>query len=108
MPRINKAIELLEQDQPIYLNIHYAIPPERPSEAGVEMARSWADMIDVDLERAPYNVERLAAFMRGLAAGGPTKSGHPTPSVYVTLPIDGGDPALVRANSRMIWQVVTT
>ncbi len=108
MARIDKALELLEQDQPLYLDIHYEIPPDHPFEAGVEMARSWADLIDVDMERRPFNVDRLAAFMRGLRAGGPTASGHPTPAVYVTLPIDGSSEAVVRANSWVIWQVLDT
>ncbi|MCL4369125.1 MAG: aldolase/citrate lyase family protein [Actinobacteria bacterium] len=108
MPRVNKAIELLEQDQPVYLNIHYDIPEDHPFEAGVELARSWADLIDVDMERRPFDVRLLAAFMRGLRAGGPTASGHPTPAVYVTLPIDGSSEAVIRANSWLIWQVLDT
>ncbi len=108
MARTNKAIELLAQDQPVYLNIHYSVPLDHPYEAGVELARSWADLVDVDMERSPFSVERLAEFMRGMRAGGPTASGHPTPAVYVSLPLDGSSEAVIRANSWMIWQVLDT
>ncbi len=106
--RVNKAIELLEQDQPVYLSIHYAIPPDRPFEAGVEAAKWCVDLIDVDLERSYFDVRVVGEFMRGLAAGGPTASGHRTPAVYVTLPIEGSDEASVRANAWMIWQILNT
>jgi hypothetical protein len=41
MPRINKAIELLEQGQPIY----YTGAEERSFEGGVKDSRTWADYI---------------------------------------------------------------
>ncbi len=44
--------------------------------------------------------------MRGLVDGGPTRSGHRTPAVIVTLPIDGTDEHAVRANGWMIKQVL--
>jgi 4-hydroxy-2-oxoheptanedioate aldolase len=108
MPRVNKAIELLEQKHPVYLSIHYEIPRDHPFEAGVAMARSWADFIDVDMERRPFEPGVLLDFMRGMKAAGPTASGHPTPAVYVTLPIDGSSEAVIRANSWVIWQVLDT
>jgi 4-hydroxy-2-oxoheptanedioate aldolase len=108
MPHINKAIELLEQKHPVYLSIHYEIPRDHPFEAGVQMARSWADFIDVDLERRPFEVGLLLDFMRGLRAGGPTASGHATPAVYVTMPVDGSSEAVIRANSWLIWQILDT
>src|SRR5438046_168014 len=46
--------------------------------------------------------------MRALTAGGPTKSGHRTPTVVITLPIDGSDEATVRANAWMLKQVLAT
>src|ERR1700720_3001533 len=72
--RINKAIDLLSQGQPIY----YTGGHEGMSanfEAGVKMAQTWADYINYDMEHAPLNVSALAEFMRGLVKGGPTKSG---------------------------------
>ncbi len=44
--------------------------------------------------------------MVGLAAGGPTKSGHRTPAVIVTLPVLGYDETSIRANYWMIHQVL--
>jgi 4-hydroxy-2-oxoheptanedioate aldolase len=105
--RINKAIELLSQGQPIY----YTGGHEGMSanfEAGVKMAQTWADYINYDMEHAPFNVSALAEFMRGLAKGGPTKSGHRTPTVIVTLPTDGTDEITMRVNSWMIKQVLAT
>jgi 4-hydroxy-2-oxoheptanedioate aldolase len=46
--------------------------------------------------------------MRGLRAGGPTASGHATPAVYVTMPVDGSSEAVIRANSWLIWQILDT
>jgi 4-hydroxy-2-oxoheptanedioate aldolase len=105
--RINKAIELLSQGQPIY----YTGGHEGTGggfEAGKKAAQTWADYIMYDMEHAPFDVAALAEFMRGLAAGGPTKSGHRTPAVVVTLPIDGTDEATVRANAWMSKQVLAT
>jgi 4-hydroxy-2-oxoheptanedioate aldolase len=105
--RINKAIDLLSQGQPIY----YTGGHEGMSanfEAGVKMAQTWADYINYDMEHAPFNVSALAEFMRGLVKGGPTKSGHRTPTVIVTLPTDGTDEITMRVNSWMIKQVLAT
>jgi 4-hydroxy-2-oxoheptanedioate aldolase len=46
--------------------------------------------------------------MRGLAKGGPTKSGHKTPAVIVNVPVNGTDEATVRANAWMFQQVLAT
>jgi 4-hydroxy-2-oxoheptanedioate aldolase len=105
--RINKAIDLLSQGQPIY----YTGGHEGMSanfEAGVKMAQTWADYINYDMEHAPFNVSALAEFMRGLVKGGPTKSGHRTPTVIVTLPTDGTDEVTMRVNSWMIKQALAT
>jgi 4-hydroxy-2-oxoheptanedioate aldolase len=105
--RINKAIELLQQGQPIY----YTGGHEGTAggfEAGKKAAQTWADYIMYDMEHAPFDVSALAEFMRGLAAGGPTKSGHRTPAVVITLPFDGSDEAVVRANAWMLKQVLAT
>jgi 4-hydroxy-2-oxoheptanedioate aldolase len=105
--RINKAIELLAQHQPIY----YTGGHEGTAggfEAGKKAAQTWADYIMYDMEHAPFDVAALAEFMRGLAAGGPTKSGHRTPAVVITLPFDGSDEATVRANAWMLKQVLAT
>jgi len=41
MARVNRAIELLEQGQPIY----YSGAEERGFEGGVQAAKTWADYI---------------------------------------------------------------
>src|SRR5215472_3935146 len=105
--RVNKAIDLLSQGQPVY----YTGGHEGTGggfEAGKKMAQTWADYIMYDMEHAPFDVAKLGEFMRGLAAGGPTKSGHHTPAVIVTLPPDGSSEAVMRANEWMLKQVLAT
>jgi 4-hydroxy-2-oxoheptanedioate aldolase len=102
MPRINRCIELFEQNQPVY----YIAPDDRSYEGGQQMAHTWADYIVYDIEHHPFDMTQLRAFMAGLIAGGPTKSGHRTPAVIVTLPFDGTSPDVVRANSWVIKQVL--
>src|SRR5919204_4290269 len=100
--RINKAIELLSQGQPVY----YVSTKELTDENGMRMAQTWADMIRVDFEHDPFDMRALGEFMRGLVAGGPTASGHRTPTVIAELPTDGTDEAVMRANAWMIKQVL--
>src|SRR5437667_1586778 len=105
--RINRAIELLEQGQPIYYTGSHS-GTEGTFEAGKQDAQTWADYISYDMEHAPYDIKGLADYMRGLAAGGPTKSGHKTPAVIVNVPVNGTDEAAVRANAWMFSQVLAT
>jgi 4-hydroxy-2-oxoheptanedioate aldolase len=100
--RINRAIELLEQGQPIY----YVGTSEVTYDAGREMAGTWADYINVSMEHGTLDLPGLAAFMRGLKDGGPTRSGHATPAVIVDLPPDGSSEAVVRANAWMFKQAL--
>jgi 4-hydroxy-2-oxoheptanedioate aldolase len=102
MPRINRAIELLETGQPVY----YDTVRKLSHEHGVEQAQTWADYLNVELEHHPFAPESLHAFMRGLVEGAPTRSGHRTPAVIVTLPFDAVDAASVTANSWIIKQVL--
>ena len=108
--RVNKAIELLGQEQPIYYTgSHEGMGGSGGAfEAGVKMAQTWADYINYDMEHAPYDITALSEFMRGLVKGGPTKSGHRTPAVIVTLPTDGTDEVSMRANAWMVKQVLAT
>jgi len=101
--RVNKAIELLEQGQPIYYTGAHG-----GFEEGVKMAQTYADYITYEMEHGPYDVPRLTEFMRGLVKGGPTKSGHRTPAVVCTLPVGGLDEATMKANYRMVQQVLAT
>ncbi|MBV7339383.1 hypothetical protein KFU94_66450 [Chloroflexi bacterium TSY] len=104
MKRINKVIELLEQKQPVYWDGGQALSYE----GGVKAARTFADWLVIGIEHQPYDIVGLNAYMRGLVDGGPTASGHRTPTVLVTLPFDGVDEFVVRNNAWMIKQVLAT
>jgi 4-hydroxy-2-oxoheptanedioate aldolase len=98
MPRINKAVELLAEGQPILSVGGFALTYED----GLKAATTHGDYILFDFEHSPLNVAGLRDFMRGLVAGGPTASGHRTPAVIVTLPMDGNSETSIRVNS---WQI---
>ena len=100
--RINKAIELLAQDQPVY----YASVHEVDYETGRAMAGTWADYINVSMEHGAFDMPGLTAFMRGLVDGGPTASGHRTPAVIVDLPPEGTSAADIRANAWVFKQAL--
>ena len=98
MTRINKCIELLEQNQAIF-----AIPAiELTYECGLEMSQTWADMIQVDFEHDPFDTVGLREFMKGLKDGGLTPSGHLTPTVITTVPSNCKTPDEVIYNA---WQI---
>ena len=100
--RINKVIELLAQDQPVYYQ-----PIDNPSYAlGKQMGKTFLDMINVEMEHGALDFTQLRAFMQGLVDGGPTPSGHRTPCVFVTFPALGYNEAMVRANSWMVQQAL--
>jgi 4-hydroxy-2-oxoheptanedioate aldolase len=105
--RINRAIELLEEGQPIYYTGSHS-GTVGTFDQGKQDAQTWADYISYDMEAAPYDIEGLKAYMEGLAAGGPTRTGHRTPAVIVNLPVRGTDEATVRANAWMVEQVLAT
>ncbi len=105
--RINRAIDLLEQGQPIYYTGSHE-GTDGSFEQGVKDAQTWADYISYDMEHAPYDVKSLADYMRGLAKGGPTRSGHRSPAVIVNVPVNGTDEATVRSNAWMFQQVLAT
>ncbi len=104
---INRAIELLEEGQPVYYTGSHS-GTEGSFEQGKQDAQTYADYISYDMEHAPFDVKGLAEYMRGLVAGGPTKSGHRTPAVIVNVPVNGTDEATVRANAWMFQQVLAT
>jgi 4-hydroxy-2-oxoheptanedioate aldolase len=104
---INRAIELLQQGQPIYYTGSHS-GTEGSFEQGKKDAQTYADYISYDMEHAPFDVKGLAEYMRGLVAGGPTRSGHRTPAVIVNVPVNGTDEAAVRANAWMFQQVLAT
>jgi 4-hydroxy-2-oxoheptanedioate aldolase len=103
MPRINKAIALLERgDILTYTSLH-----DLSYERGVEMASTWADFLLADFEHQPFDVAGLAAFMQGLVDGGPTPDGFRTPAVLATLPSNCRTPEEVHHNAWQIRQVLT-
>jgi 4-hydroxy-2-oxoheptanedioate aldolase len=104
---INRAIELLAEGQPIYYTGSHS-GTVGTFEQGKQDAQTWADYISYDMEAAPYDIAGLYAYMQGLAAGGPTRTGHKTPPVIVNIPARGTDEATVRANAWMFEQVLAT
>lgn len=103
--RINRAIELLQQDQAIYYAgahsghvLTYA--------QGRQDAKTWADYINVGMEHGAFDMPGLAEYMRGLVDGGPTASGHRTPAVIVEAPVNGTDAANIRHNAWQFRQIL--
>ncbi|MCW5747549.1 MAG: hypothetical protein KIT36_15280 [Alphaproteobacteria bacterium] len=103
--RINRAIELLAQDQAIYYDGphsgHVLTWAQGKADAG-----TWADYINVGMEHGAFDMTGLAEYMRGLVDGGPTRSGHRTPTVIVEAPVNGTDAANVRFNAWQFRQIL--
>ncbi len=99
--RVNKAIELLEQGQPVYYQSAYGGYRE-----GLALADTWADYIVYNMEHNPLDFALLREFMQGLVDAGPTPSGHRTPAVIVVLPLLGIDEGTVLDGSWMIQQAL--
>lgn len=103
--RINRAIELLAQDQPLYYvgdhtghTLTYA--------QGLEDAHTWADYINVGMEHGAFNMAGLDDYLRGLVDGGPTASGHRMPTVIVETPVEGTSAEIVRFNAWQFRQIL--
>ncbi len=107
MPRINKVIELFEQGQPAFFEF---VDSRSAGEytGGRALAQTWADYICYDMEHTAFDIPALARFMQGLIEAGPTRSGHRTPAVIVTMPIEGTHELAVRSNAWMVKQVLAT
>ena len=93
--RVNRAVALLSQDQPIYYTGGHT-GHVLTYEQGKQDARIWSDYINVGMEHGCFDMTGLASYMRGLADGGPTTSGHRTPAVIVEAPVNGTDTASTR------------
>ena len=102
--RLNKVIELWEDNQPMYYTGAGLGPGVDPYAQGVRMARTYADAVTVDFEHGAMDFTQLREFMRGIKDGGPTRSGHATPCVFVTSGIIGLDEAYARANTWIMTQ----
>src|ERR1044071_8285653 len=99
--RINRAIELLDMGQPVY----YATARGGAGfDEGKQMAQTKSDYINYEMEHGAFDMSALRQFMRGLVEGGPTKTGHRTPALIVTLPVLGLDEASMKANYWVIQQ----
>jgi len=103
--RINRAIELLEQDQAIYY-VGGHTGHVLTFEQGVKDAHTWADYINVGMEHGSFDLGGLAEYMRGLCAGGPTNSGHRVPTVIVEAPVNGTDEQNVHFNAWQFRQIL--
>lgn len=103
--RINRAIELLAQDQPIYYTGGHTGHP-LTFDQGVKDSDTWADYINIGMEHGAFDMAGLDAYIQGLIAGGPTRSGHRTPTVIVEAPVEGASAALVRSNAWQFRQIL--
>src|ERR1700682_1743181 len=82
--RLNKAIELLADGQPIY---NASAQGGDGYDAGLKLSHTYNDFIIYEMENGTFYVASLRQFVLGLIKAAPTKSGHRTPAVIVTLPI---------------------
>ena len=82
---INRVIDLWLKGQPVY----YTQVSGGGYAQGKELAATKADYITYEMEHGPLDFKELREFMRGLVDAGPTRTGHRTPPVIVTLPISG-------------------
>ena len=103
--RINRAVELLAEDQPVYYTGAHA-GHVLTYEQGKEDAGTWADYINVGMEHGAFDMAGLDEYLRGLVDGGPTRSGHRTPAVIVETPVEGVSEEIVRYNAWQFRQVL--
>ena len=105
--RINRAIELLENDQPIYYTgLHVFDRDYLTFEQGKKDSSTWSDYINIGMEHGCFDMTGLESYMDGLVAGGPTNSGHLTPAIIVELPVQGESPEIIKYNSWQIRQIL--
>jgi 4-hydroxy-2-oxoheptanedioate aldolase len=105
MTRLNRAIELLESDQPIYYTGGHT-GHILTYEQGKIDAGTWADYINVGMEHGCFDMTGLAAYLQGLIDGGPTRSGHRTPTVIVEAPVEATTGEMVRFNAWQFRQIL--
>ena len=95
-PRLNKAIELLEDDQAVFglLSFDYSLNNAR------SLANSGLDFIIIDMEHAPFDVERLRQFLLGMTdKRSILRKGNLQPDVVplVRIPATGGEDVMSQA-----------
>jgi 4-hydroxy-2-oxoheptanedioate aldolase len=103
--RLNRAIELLEADQAIYYDGPHT-GHVLTYDQGRADAKTWADYINVGMEHGAFDMTGLEEYMRGLLDGGPTRSGHLTPTVIVEAPVNGTDGQNVAFNAWQFRQIL--
>jgi 4-hydroxy-2-oxoheptanedioate aldolase len=103
--RINRAIELLAQDQAIYYVGQHTGHVLSYAQGRTD-AKTWADYINIGMEHGAFDMPGLAQYMRGLVEAGPTNSGHRTPAVIVEVPVRGTDAAGLASNTWQIRQIL--
>ena len=95
-PRLNKAIELMENDQAVFglLSFDYSLNNAR------SMANSGLDFIIIDMEHAPFDVQRLRHFLLGMTDKRKIlEKGSLQPDVVplVRIPATGGEDVMFQA-----------
>lgn len=98
--RLNKAIELLENDEPVFglLSFDYSLNNAR------SLARSGLDFIIIDMEHAPFDVERLRLFLLGMTdKRSILEKGNLQPDVvpFVRIPASGGEDVLTQVKQAL-------
>jgi hypothetical protein len=103
--RINRCIELLEQDVAIYYDGAHSGHVLTQAQGAIDAA-TWADYMNVGMEHGAFDMAGLANYMRGMVDARPTRSGHWTPAVIVEAPVNGIDAAHVRYNGWQFRQIL--
>src|SRR6195952_4073037 len=103
--RINRAVELLEQDQAIYYDGPHSGHVLTHAQGRIDAA-TWADYMNVGMEHGAFDMVGLAEYLRGMVDAGPARSGHRTPTVIVEAPVNGIDANHVRYNAWQFRQIL--
>ena len=103
--RINRAVELLAQDQPIYYTGSHTGHVLTYEQGGKDVG-TWADYINVGMEHGAFDLAGLDTYLRGMVDGGPASSGHRTPAVIVEAPVEGASEEIVRFNAWQFRQIL--
>lgn len=101
--RLNKLIELFENDQPAFgvLSFDYSLNNARA------MASSGLDFLFIDMEHAPFDIERLRLFLLGMTdKRSINEKGNLQPNVVplVRIPAAGGAEELI-AQAKQVLDV---
>ena len=101
--RLNKLIELFENDEPAFgvLSFNYSLDNAR------SLATSGLDFVFIDMEHAPFDVERLREFLLGMTnKRSLVEKGNLQPDVvpFVRIPAAGGAEELI-AQAKQVLDV---